>query len=153
MRIDPDSWCALTSRWRCICWAVSSTLIVLLVTGVQARLRDRQLATGQAQQVRDTNINAGLWAAVRKLTPPAQVQSPAITRPFSPLEFDTGDRRMVRWQPGNNGGELVVEAGWAQIPTLFSTLAQRDIAVARFSIQPEKKTLQVVMQLERQNAG
>ena len=76
-----------------------------------------------------------------------------MVRPFSPLEFDAPELRLVRWQPGNAGGELVVEAAWAQIPALFVTLAQRDVTVGRFSIQPERESLQVVMQLERQDAG
>ena len=74
-------------------------------------------------------------------------------RPFSPLEFDTGELRMVRWQPVNAGGELVVEAVWGQIPGLFATLAQRDVAVARFTLQPEQQKLRLTLQLERQNAG
>jgi len=74
-------------------------------------------------------------------------------QPFSPLAFDTDELRMVRWQPVGTGGELVIEATWAQIPSLFATLARRDVAVARFSIQPEHNKLQVVMQLEHQDAG
>jgi len=47
----------------------------------------------------------------------------------------------------------VMEATWAQIPSLFATLARRDVAVGRFSIQPGQNRLQIVMQLERQDAG
>lgn len=153
MRIHPDSWWAMPPRWRCLCWILSSALLLLGVAGTQMRGRDRQTAVFQAQRVQDAGANARLWASVRKLTPAAEPASAGMARPFSPLEFDAPELRLVRWQPGNAGGELVVEAAWAQIPALFVTLAQRDVAVGRFSIQPERETLQVVMQLERQDAG
>ncbi len=103
--------------------------------------------------MRNAENHARLWAAVRKLSPPDDTHAFVVARPFSPLAFDTDELRMVRWQPVGTGGELVIEATWAQIPSLFATLARRDVAVARFSIQPEHNKLQVVMQLERQDAG
>lgn len=145
MRIHPDSWYALAPRGRCLCWGVSSALLLLCATDWQGRMQERQVATQQA--------NARLWTAVRKLSPPEDVQPAVAARPFSPLEFNTDALRTVRWQPGGAGGELVIEATWAQIPALFATLARRDVAVGRFSIQPEQNRLQIVMQLERQNAG
>ena len=144
MRIHPDSWYAMTPRGRCLCWGISSALLLAGVTGWQWRMQDRQTATQQA--------HARLWVAVRKLSPPDDTHAPVAAQPFSPLAFDTDELRMVRWQPVGTGGELVIEATWAQIPSLFATLARRDVAVARFSIQPEHNKLQVVMQLERQDA-
>ncbi len=145
MRIHPDSWYAMTPRGRCLCWGLSSALLLICATLWQERMQAQPVATQQA--------NARLWSAVRKLSPPDEAQTAVATRPFSPLEFDTDALRMVRWQPGGRGGELVMEATWAQIPSLFVTLARRDVAVDRFSIQPEQNRLQIVMQLERQDAG
>ncbi len=153
MRIHPDSWYAMTPRWRGLCWAISSAIMVLGLMGGQLRMREQQAAARLTQQVQDTASNAGLWASVRKLSPPDNVHTSEAPRPFSPLAFDTGKQRLVRWLPGSAGGELVIEAVWAQIPTLFVTLAQCDVVVGRFSIQPEQKTLQVTLQLERQHAG
>jgi len=115
-------------------------------------MQERQTAMQQVRQARNAEAHARLWTAVRKLSPPDDAPSVAV-RPFSPLEFDSDALRMVRWQPGGAGGELVIEATWAQIPSLFATLARRDVAVGRFSIQPEQNRLQIVMQLERQDAG
>ncbi|MFK3712366.1 hypothetical protein [Leclercia adecarboxylata] len=145
MRIHPDSWYAMTPRGRCLCWGLSSALLLICATLWQGRMQAQPVATQQA--------NARLWSAVRKLSPPDEAQTAVATRPFSPLEFDTDALRMVRWQPGGRGGELVMEATWAQIPSLFVTLARRDVAVDRFSIQPEQNRLQIVMQLERHDAG
>jgi len=145
MRIHPDSWYAMTPRGRCLCWGLSSALLLICATLWQGRMQAQPVATQQA--------NARLWSAVRKLSPPDEAQTAVATRPFSPLEFDTDALRMVRWQPGGRGGELVMEATWAQIPSLFVTLARRDVAVDRFSIQPEQNRLQIVMQLERKDAG
>ncbi|MCU6667949.1 hypothetical protein M8013_04125 [Enterobacteriaceae bacterium H4N4] len=153
MRIPPDSWWAMAPRWRCLCWILFSALLLIGVLVTQMRERDQQTAAFQAQQARDASANARLWAAIRKLSPATEPVSVGVVRLFSPLEFDAPDLRLVRWQPGSAGGELVVEAAWAQIPTLFVTLAQRDVAVGRFSIQSEQETLQVVIQLERQDAG
>lgn len=153
MRIHPDSWYAMTPRGRCLCWGLSSALLLACVTGWQWRMQVRQIATQQAQHARDAENHARLWTAVRKLSPPDDVQPAVTARPFSPLEFDTDALRMVRWQPVGRGGELVIEATWAQIPALFATLARRDVAVGRFSIQPEQNRLRIVMQLERQDAG
>lgn len=153
MRIHPDSWWALAPRWRCLGWSLSSALLLLCVMGAQMRVRDQQAAEFQARHAKDAGANARLWASIRKLSPSRELASVGVVRPFSPLEFDAPDLRLVRWQPGSAGGELVVEAAWTQIPALFVTLAQRDVAVGRFSIQPEQETLQVVMQLERQDAG
>lgn len=153
MRIPPDIWYALSPRWRWLCWGLSSGLMLLCVLGGQLRMQQQQLATHQAQHARDAAINGRLWTAVRKLSPVEDAPSSVALRPFSPLEFDTGELHMVRWQPVNAGGELVVEAVWGQIPGLFATLAQRDVAVARFTLQPEQQKLRLTLQLERQNAG
>lgn len=153
MRIHPDIWYALSPRWRGLCWVISSGLMLLCATGVQLRIQQQQLTTQQAQQARDAAINARLWTAVRRLSPTDDAISTVALRPFSPLEFDTGEMRMVRWQPVSAGGELVVDAVWAQIPALFATLARRDVAVGRFTLQPEQQKLRLTLQLERQNAG
>lgn len=153
MRIHPEIWYALSPRRRSLCWVIGTGLMLLCAIGVQLNIQDHQLTTQQAQQARDAALNARLWTAVRKLSPADNVASTVAARPFSPLEFDTGEMQMVRWQPGNAGGELVVDAVWPQIPRLFSTLARRDVAVVRFSLQPEQQKLRLTLQLERQNAG
>lgn len=153
MRIHPDSWYAMTPRGRCLCWGISSALLLAGVSGWQWRMQDRQIATQEARLVRNAETHSRLWTAVRKLSPPDNAQPSVAALPFSPLAFDTDELRMVRWQPRGAGGELVIKAAWAQIPSLFVTLARRDMAVGRFSIQPEQNRLQIVMQLERQDAG
>lgn len=153
MRIDPERWYALSPRWRWLLWSVSSGLMLLCATGMQWRMQAQQIATAQARHVRDAEIAARLWRTVRQLVPSDPSPSPVASRPFTPLEFDTGEMRMVRWQPGRSGGELVLEATWEQIPALFDTLAQRDMAVGHFSIQPEEKSLRITLQLEHHDAG
>ncbi|WP_333853024.1 HofO family protein [Leclercia sp.] len=153
MQIHPDSWYAMTPRGRCLCWGVSSALLLACFIGLQWRMQDRQIAAQQARHARNAEAHARLWAAVRKLSLPEDAPPSPAAEPFSPLAFDTDELRMVRWQPGGRGGELVLEASWTQIPSLFASLARHDVAVGRFSIQPEQKRLQIVMQLERQDAG
>ena len=153
MRIHPEIWYALSPRWRGLCWIISSGLMLLCAIGTQRHIQDQQLTTQQAQQARDAAFNARLWSAVRKLSPTDDVPSTVAPRPFSPLEFNTGEMQMVRWQPASAGGELVVDAVWTQIPALFATLARRDVAVVRFTLQPERQKLRLTLQLERQNAG
>ncbi|URN98981.1 hypothetical protein NB069_20365 [Leclercia adecarboxylata] len=153
MRIHPEIWYALSPRWRGLCWLICSGLMLLCAIGAQLHIQHQQLTTQQAQQMQDAALNARLWAAVRKLPPAEDTPSTVAPPPFSPLEFNTAEMQMVRWQPASAGGELVVDAVWPQIPALFSTLARRDVAVVRFSLQPEQQKLRLTLQLERQNAG
>lgn len=65
--------------------------------------------------------------------------------PFSALAFQ---RSLVSWQPAASGGELVLEGEWSTLMGAFSQLAASDRAIKAFSLQPEKGSLRITLQLE-----
>ena len=146
MLVPFERWYALTPRWRCVVWLASSLLLLLGWWLSFYRPAQQQLISLEAQRQREAASHRAMWSAARKLFPPS-------AEAFTPLAFNANGLRLVRWQPAAAGGELVLDAAWAAIPALFSLLAQHDVAVTSFSVAPEQQSLQVVLQLERQNAG
>lgn len=148
----PERWCALAPRWRVICW-LAGTLILLLGWFVLVYHPARQqLAALEAQRSQASAFNAALWAAVRKASSSTE-EAPQPVVAFTPLAFNHKEMRLVRWQPGSGGGELILEAEWGRIPALFTALTRHDVAVRQFSVEPQQSGLQVVLQLERRDGG
>ena len=153
MLVPFERWYALTPRWRCVVWLASSLLLLLGWWLSFYRPAQQQLISLEAQRQREAASHRAMWSAARKLFPPSAEAIISPAQPFTPLAFNANGLRLVRWQPAAAGGELVLDAAWAAIPALFSLLAQHDVAVTSFSVAPEQQSLQVVLQLERQNAG
>lgn len=99
----------------------------------------------------DDTTPVALKAQWRKIMP-LRVEPDATafppSKPFSVLDFDTADSRLVSWQPAGTGGELTLEVSWQSIPPLFIQLAERGRAVRGFSIVPEQPRLKMTLQLE-----
>ena len=148
-----ERWCALTPGWRCGLWLACSLLLLQGWLFFHHQPARQRLSAQEAQRQREAASHRALWASARKLYPPPTDEIAPAPEPFTPLAFNANGLRLVRWQPATAGGELAISAAWTEIPAIFSALAQRDVAVAHFSIAPEKQTLQVVLQLERRNAG
>lgn len=68
---------------------------------------------------------------------------------FSPADFQLPDVRLVRWLPKGNGGEMVLDTPWEQVPAVFTHLAECSMSVAAFTVRVEHNTLQLALQLER----
>lgn len=89
-----------------------------------------------------------LQAQWRKVMPLRREQNHfplSKTIPFSALAFQ---RSLVSWQPAASGGELVLEGEWSTLMGAFSQLAASDRAIKAFSLQPEKGSLRIRLQLE-----
>jgi pilus assembly protein HofO len=148
-----ERWCALAPRWRCAVWFACSLHLLLGWLFLHYQPAQQRLIAQEAQRQREAASQRAIWASARKLYPPPANKIAPPSQPFTPLAFNANGLRLVRWQPATAGGELAIAAAWTEIPAIFSALALHDVAVAHFSVAPEKQTLQVVLQLERRNAG
>lgn len=153
MGISTERWYGLAPRWRCASWLACSLLMMLGWMLFYRQPAQQQRLSQEAQRQRDQDTHAALWASARAFYPPPPGEKTTLAQSFTPLAFNTNGLRLVRWQPAPAGGELVVDAAWDHIPTLFSALAQHDMTVAHFSVAPDQQTLQVVLQLEHRDAG
>ena len=127
-------------------------MLALIAWGTVVKpLHSRQVALNA--QLADTLRNrAALWTTAMRYSPVAEQGSAQIRKGFSPLDFQQGGAKLVHWKPTQNGGELTLDADWAQIPDVFSRLAQRDVNVAAFDMGPQGAQLRLNIQLERQHA-
>jgi pilus assembly protein HofO len=91
---------------------------------------------------------AAQWQKVLPLRGLELPLSGTISAPFSALDFDRPESRMLSWQPSGHGGELALSSDWSAIPALFARLAERRQAVQGFSIKPEQQRLTLTLQLE-----
>lgn len=104
-------------------------------------------------QLADTlRTRAALWTTAMRYSPAAEQGRELIRQGFSPLDFQHNGTKLVHWKPTQNGGELTLDADWAQIPDVFSRLAQRDVNVAAFDMSPQGAQLRLNIQLERHHA-
>ncbi|SNY71919.1 hypothetical protein [Enterobacter sp. CC120223-11] len=88
------------------------------------------------------------WKKVMLLRGPAGEVSSHLAKPFSALDFDGVKSRLLSWEPSGKRGELILEADWLAIPSLFNQLAERNQAVRAFSILPGVPRLTLRLQLE-----
>lgn len=133
-----ERWCDLSPVGRICSW-----LTVVLIAGA---ILCSSLSGGKG-----ANATSGLQAQWRKLvslsvdnTLPPQ----PLIKPFSALDFEFEGSAVVSWQPAKTGGELVLCLQWESLLSLFSLLAERNMALSRFSILPTPKGLQMTLQLE-----
>jgi pilus assembly protein HofO len=127
-------------------------MLALVAWGTVVKpLHSRQVALNV--QLADTlRTRAALWAMAIRFSPVAEQGNAQIRQGFSPLDFQHGGTKLVHWKPKQNGGELTLDADWAQIPDVFSRLAQRDVNVAAFDISPQGAQLRLNIQLEQHHA-
>lgn len=153
MRLFYERWYGFLPRTRLLCWSLFSVAVLLGAYLVLARSVIQQLSQLEVQRSQAGAVRAELWASESRPHPVSAAPVIPASQPFSPLDFQTGDVRLVRWLPGANGGELTLTLDWIQIPALFERLAQRGMGVSGFTVRPEKARLQLVLQVENADAS
>ena len=143
-----ERWCESRPWNRVLFWFLASLLAGLAAWGTMLRPVDGQSAERQRQRIQDVRTNAALWSAVRKTPFRPKITEALEKTPFSPLDFQGDDEKLVHWKPLQNGGELMLEVEWQAIPALFSRLAQRDVQIAAFAIAPQGTALRLRLELE-----
>ena len=143
-----ERWCESRPLNRVLFWFLASLLAGLAAWGTMLRPVYGQSAERQRQRIQDVRTNAALWSAVRKTPFRPKIMEALEKTPFSPLDFQGDDEKLVHWKPLQNGGELMLEVEWQAIPALFSRLAQRDVQIAAFAIAPQGKALRLRLELE-----
>ncbi|MDK9363872.1 HofO family protein [Lelliottia wanjuensis] len=153
MRIYSERWHAFRLRTRVLCWGLGSCVVLLGAYLTLARPVIQQRLLLESTRSQSASARAALWASEAHPHPvPAESVLPVML-PFSPLDFQTGGVRLVHWLPGEKGGELTLNADWAQIPPLFERLTHCGMGVSSFSVMPEGARLQLIVQVESQNAN
>ncbi|MGY5369635.1 HofO family protein [Enterobacter oligotrophicus] len=145
-------WCESRPAIRVLGWCVVSCAVALVIWGMLVRPVNRQSEELNAQVNRTRQTNASLWPVVRRQHPTPEAGVARPVQPFSPLEFQAHGVTLVHWKPQQSGGELALDAGWSDIPALFSRLALRDVRVSLFDIIPQGTLLRVRIQLEINHA-
>ncbi|MDD7994241.1 hypothetical protein [Kosakonia radicincitans] len=148
MSLNADFWFALSPWQRTACWLLSVFCGLLLVWW----LAISPLSAAQAQlNIQQSGQQAALqaqWRTLRALFPPTESAPLPTAQPFSPLDFQETNRQLIRWQPGKNGGELVLETRWEPVTETFALLASCDMQVPAFSLAVGADLLRFTLQLE-----
>ena len=127
-------------------------MLALVAWGAGVKpLHSRQGALN-AQLANTLRTRAALWTTALRYSPVAEQSRAQIRQGFSPLDFQHDGTKLVHWKPSQNGGELTLDADWAQIPDVFSRLALRDVNVAAFDLTPQVAPRRLNIQLERPHA-
>lgn len=143
MPILAERWCELPASWRWGIWICCLLLMTFFTLHTShSGIADSERPAFQA-----------LWRRVLPLQKAAKNSVSPVFLAFAATDFQTGGSSLIRWQPGNDGGELVLETDWKTVPVIFSLLATRGMAVRAFSVRPGTGALQMVMQLERIGNG
>ncbi|MGL4726318.1 MAG: hypothetical protein ACRCWW_17735 [Scandinavium sp.] len=130
-----DRWCDLPKSARPGSWAVM-LLLSAIICVICYHSPERQ-PSGHSLRAQ--------WSKVMPLRIEQNQIPLSTTVPFSALAFQ---RSLVSWQPAASGGELVLEGEWPTLMGAFSRLAASDRAIKAFSLQPDKGSLRMTLQLE-----
>lgn len=138
MLLLAERWCDFSPRLRVGIWL----LMLLLLAIAVACFRPGEQYVSQP---------VALKAQWRKTLPLRDVSvstPPEPSKPFSALDFGEAGSQLMSWQPSGKGGELILDADWNAIPSLFTLLAERRQAMRGFSLQPEKQRLRLTLAIE-----
>ncbi len=149
MPLNIDLWFVLSPRQRAVCWLLSVFCGLLLMwwlaisplNTAQERLVNQQREQQVALQMQ--------WRKLRTLFTPPQGLPLSESQDFSPLGFQAPDRQLIRWQPGQDGGELVLETRWSSVAETFALLAGVGMQVPAFSLVADAGLLRFTLRLER----
>ncbi len=144
-----DLWYALSPGARAGYGLLLMVFLLLAVWWWQIKpITGEQTAREQQRLVQQSALQAS-WRDILALKPPEITHSQAdVPTAFSPLDFHTPDAQLIRWRPGERGGEMVLEAQWVSIPRMFSWLAERQMLAPAFSITVQEHALNFVLQVE-----
>ena len=116
--------------------------------GHQASLAAEQGSLAREQAHQRYLANWRRLMVLRTELPASERESrPALA--FTPAAFQQAGARLVSWHPSVEGGELVLETPWAQVPPAFTLLAERGMQVAAFSLTHENGALRFRLRLVR----
>ncbi|SFU17317.1 pilus assembly protein HofO [Kosakonia arachidis] len=149
--LNADFWFVLSPWQRTTCWLLSifcGLLLVWWLTISPLNAAQEQLIIQQSGQQAALQAQ---WRTLRALFPPTENVSLPTVQPFSPLDFQETHSQLIRWQPGKNGGELVLESSWERVIETFVRLASCDIQVPAFSLAAGTDLLRFTLKLEHDN--
>ena len=151
MPFSLDIWYVLSPRLRILCWLLC--MLVCLALAWWITLRPLQVAQARhtARQVELQDAVQKQWRKLHALIPSATFPQLPEPHTFTPLDFQTEGRQLVRWQPAQIGGEMVLETRWEKVAQTFSLLAERDMFIPAFSLAVDEKGLRFTLQLEHEN--
>jgi len=149
MRLSPERWLALSARSRVAVWltgtAICAVLAWLLAVRPYASEQAQRLARLHAQQ----QSRSQLWASIMPLRAGEQTATASLPgRAFSALVFQTGSARLLSWHPTGDGGEMVLQTGWRDVPESFARLAEQGMQVSAFSLALKEGVLHLRLELE-----
>lgn len=148
MAINPEVWLALSPRMRAVCWLVTMCIGLLLIGWFAIRpLNHAQRLTLHQLSVLQPERQAQ-WRKLRALAPSEEQVALSEAYRFSPLDFHGQARQLLRWQPMQGGGELVLESRWPQAVETFLLLAERGMRIPAFSLSVSENGLRFTLQLE-----
>ena len=147
-----DFWCATSPRLRLICWG----LWVIALCGLSRIALSPPVDNGRDAQSRLHQANLLQWRTLHKIAGSADEQrlvSDDNALPFSPFDFQQAEMQLVSWQPSAEGGELALKGPWSAIPPVFRQLAERQMRITQFTLDPDENGLRITLLLERLNDG
>lgn len=149
MALNIDMWLALSPRMRVLFWLISTLLGLLLVWWLVICPQQDVLVRAIAEQAEQSQRRQTQWRKLRALAPPSEHPALPAVRAFSPLDFQAQDRQLIRWQPAQGGGELVLETRWQPVIETFQLLAERGMLIPAFSLIANEDMLHFTLELER----
>ncbi|WES68819.1 hypothetical protein [Superficieibacter sp. HKU1] len=154
MTFNPERWYALSSTGRGLCWLLFTLMLAVLGWWRWLHPQRLQISTEAAQIALQRQHLTTRWREVllMKTSDDARIDNHALASPFSPLDFQMPDTRLVSWQPVSKGGTLVLDTSWQPVPGIFSLLAQQDMTVTAFALEPVAGRLRFTLQLEPNDA-
>lgn len=148
-----ERWHGFRLRTRVLSWGLGSCVVLLGAYLTLARPVIQQMSLLESSRSQSASARAALWVSEAHPHPVLAQSVVPVTLPFSPLDFQTGSVRLIHWLPGEKGGELTLNADWAQIPSLFARLTHCGMGVSSFSVMPEGARLLLMVQVENPNAN
>lgn len=147
----PERWCALSPALRVLCWLLFTLMMAVLSWAYWLHPFRQSLTIQQAQSHLQRQQLVTRWHTVLPLKVPHELPNDgnAPASLFSPLDFQTTATRLIDWQPAAKGGTLVLESDWQPVPDIFATLAQQNMMVTAFSLEPSGERLRFTLQLEK----
>lgn len=122
-----------------------------LLAALNQRHAERMQAQLKTEHVTQQVTLRQHYQQTHVLRPPEGQAESQPVRAFSPLDFTPPHASLTHWQPTLNGGELVLSARWAQAVATFAQLAEYDMIVRGFTLEPEGLQLRFTLQLEAAN--
>lgn len=146
-----DFWYGLTGRGRVALWLMLTCCLAVCLWWIAIRPPENTLTQLKSDRAARQLTLRQHYLKTHALRPPEGLTESEPVRAFSPLGFTPPHARLTRWQPALNGGELELAVQWAQAVATFARLAEYDMVVRGFTLEPEGGQLRFTLQLEAAN--